>query len=71
MNSADFLWFFAWHPLAFIAMADEGKSPDMWYLSWAAAVDLLLMMVLVIHALLLFRKSSGIIEETEAALQSH
>lgn len=71
MNSADFLWFFAWHPLAFIAMADEGKSPDMWYLSWAAAVDLLLMMVLVIHALLLFRKSSGIIEETEATLQSH
>ncbi|RYD24067.1 MAG: hypothetical protein EOP88_01635 [Verrucomicrobiaceae bacterium] len=70
MNSADFLWFFAWHPLSFIAMVDEGKSPDMVYLTWAAVVDALLMTVLVVQALLLFLKNSAVIEETENILQS-
>lgn len=70
MNSADFLWFFAWNPLAFIAMVNEGKSPDAVYLGWVVVVDLVLMVLLVIQALLLFRKSRDVIDETETTLHS-
>lgn len=70
MNSADFLWFFAWNPLAFIAMVDEGKAPDVVYLTWVCIVDLLLAMLLVIHPLLLFRKSAAVLHETEVSPHS-
>lgn len=70
MNNADFLWFFAWNPLAFVVMADEGKAADVVYLSWAAVIDAALMMLLVIHSLLLLRKSAPVLEETEASLHA-
>lgn len=70
MNNADFLWFFAWNPLAFIVMADEGKSPDVVYLGCVCVVNVFLMMLMMIQALLLLRKTGPVIEEAEASLHA-
>ena len=43
MNNGDFLWFFAWNPLAFIAMLDESSASEDTLLIAASAVDLVLL----------------------------
>ncbi|RYD27177.1 MAG: hypothetical protein EOP87_21575 [Verrucomicrobiaceae bacterium] len=70
MNNPDFIWFFAWNPLTFIILTSEGKAPDSFYLAWVCAVDGLLALMLVTHALMIFRKSATVMDETEATLHS-
>jgi hypothetical protein len=69
MNNGDFLWFFAWNPLSFIIMVDEGKSLDMVYLQGVVIIDLILLLLLGVQSLMMMKKMSPVIEETKASLQ--
>lgn len=70
-NNEGFIWFFIWNPLAFIILAGEGDSADIVYFGWGLIVNLALLMLLLIHALLLFKKSIPVIRETEESLAAH
>jgi uncharacterized membrane protein YeaQ/YmgE (transglycosylase-associated protein family) len=70
MNNGTFLWFFAWNPLAFIAMLNEHPASDSALLAGVLLVDAALLMLLLVHALMQMRKSAPVIEETKAALES-
>lgn len=69
MNNENFLWFFAWNPLAFLILAEEGSSPDSYYLTGVIVVNVLLLSLLAIHALFQFRKTISAMREAEESLQ--
>lgn len=56
MNNGWFLWFFAWHPLAFLAMLEESTVSDSVVLASVLMVDLALVAILVIRAMMDIRK---------------
>ena len=70
-DNDNLLWFFAWNPLAFVVMAGEGDSPDIVYLGWVIIVDSALLLLLMAHSLLIFRKSVGAVREAEESLQAN
>jgi ABC-type transport system involved in multi-copper enzyme maturation permease subunit len=69
MNNADFLWFFAWNPLAFIAMLDDSSASDSVLLAGAVVVDALLLLILFYGAIMDIRKSEPVVREAEASIQ--
>ncbi len=56
MNNGWFLWFFAWHPLAFLAMLEESAVPEPVILGAVVIVDLILAGILITRALIDIRK---------------
>jgi ABC-type transport system involved in multi-copper enzyme maturation permease subunit len=56
MNNGWFLWFFAWHPLAFLAMVEENTVSDDAMFASVLIVDLVLIAILVARALMDIRK---------------
>lgn len=70
MDGGAFLWFFAWNPLAFIAMLNESNASDEVLFFAALIVNLILLLILLIRAFTDIRKSAPVIRETEAALEA-
>ena len=70
MNSGAFLWFFAWNPLAFIAMLEESKLDDEVLLVGVIIVDLILMFILFARAMMDIRKCAPIIQEAEISIEN-
>jgi hypothetical protein len=70
MDNGIFLWFFAWHPLAFIAMLNEKPASEEVLLAAVCVVDLVLIVALLIRAFIDFRKSAAVFQETQAALDT-
>ena len=70
MDNGIFLWFFAWHPLAFIAMLNEKPASEEVLLAAVFIVDLILIVVLLIRAFIDFRKFAPVFQETQAALDT-
>lgn len=68
MNNGDFLWFFAWNPLAFIAMNGQNTASDTTLLSASAFVDIVLILILLTRAAIDIRLSSSVIRETRESL---
>jgi hypothetical protein len=56
MNNGWFLWFFAWHPLAFLAMLEESTVSDSVILASVLMVDLAMVAILLIRAMMDIRK---------------
>lgn len=71
MNSADFLWLFAWNPLAYLVMSEHGHSHRDIYLGGVIVTNLILFLILAIRALSRIRKSASIIEEAETVLTTN
>lgn len=71
MNSGSFLWFFAWNPLAFLAMMEENNVSDEILLIGVVVVDLALVAILLVRALIDMRKSQPVIDEPLVATQTH
>ena len=65
MNSSDFLWLFAWNPLAFIAMLEDNSASEETLIAAAAIVDALLLLILFIRAMIDIRKSQSVIQEAD------
>ncbi len=63
MNNGAFLWFFAWHPFAFIAMMEESHSPYEVLTSAVALLDFILFAILTVRAVIEIRKSAPVILE--------
>jgi hypothetical protein len=70
MNSGAFLWFFAWNPLAFIAMLEESKLDDEVLLVGVIIVDLILLFILFARAMMDIRKCAPIIREAEISIEN-
>jgi hypothetical protein len=70
MNNGDFLWFFAWHPFAFIAMLEEKPASDSTLLAVVSVVDLILLLILIARALMDFRKYAPVLREAEASIEN-
>lgn len=60
MNSSAFLWGFAWHPLAYVAMLEEGDFSDSLLLTGVVLCDV------VIAGILLFRALAGLMSAERA-----
>jgi hypothetical protein len=70
MNSGDFLWFFAWNPLAFIAMLDESSVSETTLLVGAVVVDLVLILILFVRAVTEIKKAAPVIQEAGESIQN-
>ncbi len=66
MDSHVFLWFFAWNPLAFIAMLSKRGGDSELLLGGVALVDIAIAMILLIRAMMEMKKSSRVIQDAEA-----
>lgn len=70
MDNGLFLWFFAWNPLAFLAMLTDHKADKDVILGAVALVDILLLVLLITRALIDIRKSAPVILEVENSLKT-
>ncbi len=70
MNNGVFLWFFAWHPLAYIAMMNESPVSDETLLAGVVILDLILLSILLVRALMDFRKLTPVFQETRESLEN-
>lgn len=70
MNSGVFLWFFAWNPLAFIAMLSERSTSREAILAGAVVVDLAMFLILLVRAMMEVKQSAAIIEEARISLEA-
>lgn len=70
MNSGDFLWFFAWNPLAFIAMLDESSASETTLLVGVVAVDLILILILFVRVVTEIKKAAPVIQEAGESIQN-
>ena len=68
MNSTVFLWFFAWNPLAFLAMLQVYSSDRDVILAGVVVMDLLLLTVLLVRSFIDIRQNGGVIQETRNSL---
>jgi len=69
MDNGLFLWFFAWNPLAFLAMLSDHKADKEVLFGAVAIVDALLLILLITRALIDIRKSASVIREVEISLK--
>jgi ABC-type transport system involved in multi-copper enzyme maturation permease subunit len=66
MNSGNFLWFFAWNPLAFIPLLNSNHSNDELSLVGVIVVDVALWLILLGRAIIDIRASAQVIQEAES-----
>jgi hypothetical protein len=71
MNSGGFLWIFAWHPLAFIAMLSERSSSREVILAAVIVVDIAMFLILLVRAGMEIKRSASIIQETRDNLETN
>jgi hypothetical protein len=71
MNSGGFLWIFAWHPLAFIAMLSERSSSRETILAGVIVVDIAMFLILLVRAGMEIKRSAPIIQETLDNLEAN
>jgi ABC-type transport system involved in multi-copper enzyme maturation permease subunit len=72
MDGGGFLWAFAWHPMAYLAMLNQSGTGDMALLVGIIAVDLVLIFLLLVAAIQGFRKSVESIDSVSPAeITSH
>ncbi len=64
MDSGAFLWVFAWHPLAFLAMLEEKSMPDSFMLAAVFVLDLVLILILLIKVFKEMAAAKPVIEES-------
>ncbi len=70
MDNSIFLWFFAWNPLAFLAMLTDHKADKEVLLGAVTLVNILLLFLLISRALIDIRKSASVIREVEDSLKT-
>ena len=70
MDNGLFLWFFAWNPLAFLAMLTDHKTDKDVLLVSVAIVDALLLILLITRALIEIRKSAPVIQEVKNSMKT-
>ncbi len=69
MNNGGFLWIFAWHPLAYIAMLTEHSTSRETILSGVIVVDIAMFLILLIRGGMETKRSASIIQETRDNLE--
>lgn len=69
MNSGAFLWFFAWHPFAFISMLEESHAPNEVLSISVALLDLIIFAILTVKAMIDIRKSAPVIQEAQNPIE--
>lgn len=65
MNSGAFLWFFAWHPFAFIAMLEESHASYEVMTCAVAFLNFIYFTILIVKAAIDIRKSAPVILEAQ------
>jgi len=71
MRSGGFLWVFAWHPLAFIAMLSERSTSRETILAGVVVVDMIMFFTLLMRASMEIKRSASVIKETRDNLETN